>query len=501
MDSLRGLRAQEQAENLYPVGVGRAHEAPENHRDEVSPAVTGLDPAGEAAAAGVRVGDLLVAVDGEPVRDVLEFTFLTSGEPTRLTFERDEKTFDVDLEGLGPTGIEFEQELFDGLRRCNNSCVFCFVHQLPAKVVRRSLLTKDEDYRLSFLHGGYVTMGNFTEDDYERIIDMRLSPLYVSVHATDLAVRREMLGNPNAPDVLDGLRRLQANGIEFYGQVVLVPGYNTGDVLRRTLTDLAELPNMRSTAVVPVGLTDFRERLPQIRELTRQEAAESVDIIHAARSQDRDPRGARFYAADELFAAADRPCPQADYYDDSFELREDGVGMVRSFEDGFLRLAAEAWPAALSPARARPARVAVVTGVAAGRHFERFLMPRLREVEGLAAELVVVENDFFGHGIQVAGLLTGQDILKAVKARGRFDRVLVGEHAFQPGGDIMLDGTTLSDLRSGTHADVRRVADDPRALVEAALGRKLPTACSSEEPAFTAAASRIGMAGLGALEV
>jgi putative radical SAM enzyme (TIGR03279 family) len=477
--------------------VGRAHEAPENHRDEVAPAVTGLDPEGEAALAGVRVGDRLEAVDGEPVRDVLEFTFLTSGEPTRLTFSRGDDRYDVDLEGLGPTGIEFEQELFDGLRRCNNSCVFCFVHQLPAKVVRRSLLTKDEDYRLSFLHGGYVTMGNFTEDDYERIIDMRLSPLYVSVHATDLAVRRQMLGNPKAPDVLDGLRRLRDNGIEFYGQVVLVPGYNTGEVLRRTLHELGEFPNMRSTAVVPVGLTDFRDRLPELRELTREEAAEAVDLVHAARVADQDPRGPRFYAADELFAAAERPCPQAAYYDEAYELREDGVGMVRSFEDGFRRLAEEAWPTAHSPAPARPARVAVVTGVAAARHFERFLMPRLRRAEGLAPELVVVENDFFGHGIQVAGLLTGQDILKAVNARGRFDRVLVGEHAFQPGGDIMLDGTTLSDLQSGTGADVRRVADDPRSLVEAALGLALPGAPDDET---RYAAARVGIAGLGAME-
>lgn len=473
--SLQGLRAQEQAANLLPeVRVPRAHEAAENHRDSVAPAITAVDPDGEGGAAGIRVGDRLLAVNGEPVQDVLEFSFLTSGEPASLELERDGETFEVELPGLVATGLEFERELFDGLRRCDNSCVFCFVHQLPGRVVRRSLLTKDEDYRLSFLHGGYVTLGNFTEEDYQRIEDMQLSPLYVSVHATDPEVRRRMLGNPTAPDVRASLDRLTRAGIEFYGQIVLVPGYNTGPVLEQTLRELAEYPRMRSLAVVPVGLTRFREKLPDLRLLTREEAREAVDLVAQARSREAGPP--RFFAADELFAAAELPLPEAAYYGPGYELREDGVGMIRSFEDEFALLAAAPWPTPV------PARVALCTGAAAGPHFERFLLPRLREVPELEVELVVVPNHFFGTGITVAGLLTGEDILAAVRARGTFDRVLVGEHAFQPGGDIMLDGLTLDDLREGLACEVLRVADAPRALIENLLGSPLPSAGCGPEP-------------------
>ncbi len=479
MDQLRGLRAQEQAGNTLPSGVGRAHEAPENHRDDIAPAVTGLDPEGEAAAAGVQLGDRLLDVNGEPVKDVLEFTFLTSGEPAELTFDREGTPYTVFLEGLAPSGIEFERELFDGLQRCNNSCVFCFVHQLPAKVVRRSLLTKDEDYRLSFLHGGYVTMGNFTDEDYARILDMKLSPLYVSVHATDPEVRKEMLGNPQAPDILEGLHRLKEGGVDFHGQIVLVPGYNTGEILRRSLKDLASFENMRATAVVPVGLTDFRDRLPNLRELTPEECREAIEAIEEARQQ--DPQGTRIFAADELFAGAQLPIPPAEYYDPEFQLREDGVGMVRSFEDEFADLASKPWPETKVPEGSKQARVAIVTGVAAGKHFDRFLLPRLKEQPGLDPEIVVVKNDFFGHGIVVAGLLTGQDILRAVKSRGDFDRVLIGEHAFQPGGDIMLDGSELKDLEKALGTDVRRVADDARSLIEHTLGVPLASCGSSAQ--------------------
>lgn len=479
MLALRGLRAQEQPENLLPApGLARGHEAAETHRDAPPPAVTAVDAAGEAAQAGVRVGDRLLAVQGEPVRDVLEFHFLTGGEPSTLTFERHGEAFEVELEGLGPAGLEFERELFDGLRRCDNSCVFCFVHQLPAKVVRRSLLTKDEDYRLSFLHGGYVTMGNFTEDDYDRIFDMNLSPLYVSVHATDPEVRRRMLGNPTAPDVLEGLRRLDAGGIEFHGQIVLVPGFNTGEVLAKSLRDLAAFPNMRSTAVVPVGLTRFRERLPDIRELTPGEAGEALRLVDQARRA--EPAATpRFFASDELFAAAREPIPTARYYGAGYALREDGVGMIRSFEDGFRQLARGAWPTPQGGGRA-----AIVTGHAAAPHFERFLMPRLRAVPGLEPTLVPVTNEFFGAGITVAGLLTGEDIVAACRRRGRFDRVLLPEHAFQPGGDIMLDGCELADLERSLRTTVLRVADDPGALVQAVLGRAPATTGCGGGPAL-----------------
>ncbi len=466
MQDLKGLRAQEQGRNLP-----RAHEAAEGHRGAAA-IVSGVDLDGEAFLAGLCPGDEILEVDGEPIADVLEFTFRTSGEASVLTVRRGDAVFPVELPGDGPTGLSFEKELFDGVRRCENDCEFCFVHQLPRPGLRRSLMVKDEDYRLSFLHGGYVTLGNFKEADWDRVFTMRLSPLYVSVHVTDDAVRRRMLGNPEAPPVMDQLRRLGDGGIEVHAQIVLVPERNDGELLSRSLTDLGGLDHVRSVAVVPVGLTDHRKNLPVLRSLRTEEAADAVARIEAARRIDRvgGRRRARFFAADELFQLAGLPLPAAAYYGSGFPLREDGVGMLRSFEDRFLK----ALPRA--PAPAVPARVAIVTGTAAAPLFRRVVMPGLAGIPGLAAELVVVENRFFGKGITVAGLLTGVDIEAAVRARmqetGRgFDRVLVGEHAFQPGGEIMLDGPTAAELSARIGARVVRVEDEPAALLAAAAGR------------------------------
>lgn len=467
MEHLRGDRAQEQAQNLGSgSGTSRAHEAAEGHRG--APAVIAeVDPDGEGAAAGLVAGDEVLEVDGEPVRDVLEFTYQTMGESSLLVVRRGEETFAVELPGLGPAGLTFERELFDGVRRCNNNCVFCFVHQLPRQGLRRSLMVKDEDYRLSFLHGGYVTMGNFTEDDWDRVLTMRLSPLYVSVHCTDREARNRMLGNPDAPCILEGLGRLAEGGIDVHAQIVLVPGYNDGALLTRTLADLTAQANVRSVAVVPVGLTDHRKNLPDLRALTPAEAAAAVDQVEASRAADQDASGPRIFGGDELYQLAGRDLPEAGYYGEGYPLREDGVGMIRSFEDGLEALAGEL--EALGPAP-RPGRVAVVTGVAAAPLFRRAVMPALRGLAGVEAELLVVENDFFGHGITVAGLLTSRDIAAAVQAAGAFDRVLVGEHAFQPGGDVMLDGPGRAELAEACGAEVVRVPDHPGSLVDAARG-------------------------------
>lgn len=473
LDVLRGLKAQEQVLDLPPAR--HSHEAAESHRGPLPARVAGLELDGEAFAAGLEKGDEILAVNGAPVADVIEFSFLTSGEPARLTVRRGDATLEFELPGLGPTGIHFERELFDGVRRCENNCVFCFVHQLPTQEARQSLKVKDEDYRLSFLHGGYVTLGNHSDEDYEKILSMRLSPMYVSVHSTDRAVRNRMLGNPDAPDVHAGLGRLRDGGIDFYGQIVLVPGYNTGEDLARTLAELAAYPNMLATAVVPVGLTRHRRNLEKVRALTPAEAAEAIDTVDAAR---RAGRGAapRLFAADELYQLAGRPVPSARYYGRRYPLREDGVGMLRAFEDGFVRRARRGLPAAVPPAR-----VALVTGTSAAGFFTRVVAPALGAVDGLALEVVPVVNEFFGPGITVAGLLTGRDVIAAVSARGRFDRVLLPEHAFQPGGDLMLDGTTRAELEAALGRGVARVDDEPGALVAAALG--LPDRASKRKAA------------------
>ena len=401
-----------------------------------------------AARAGFRRGDRILAVNGEEIRDLIDFQ-VNSADP-RLLFEveREGEVYTLEVHRVHGEnmGIHFEEMR---LRRCNNKCVFCFLHQMP-KGLRRSLYFEDDDYRLSFLHGSYVTLTNMKDADLHRIISQRLSPQYISVHATDPELRQQLLGRrkPTVP-ILDRIRLLAQHKIEMHAQVVICPGINDGSHLERTARDLAEFyPHVRSVALVPVGLTRFRSHLPRLRTVTPELALEYLEAAETWGSRFVGEFGERFiYAADEFFLLSGRPPPQARYYD-SFPQIENGIGMVRTFldrwEQGKLYLGDLA---VRRPGWRTPMRTALVTGTLAAR----FLAPVVDELRDLAlpnATLVPIENGFFGHGITVSGLLTGRDIIASLKD-SPYDLAILPPNCIN-GDGLTIDDMPVADLQAAT---------------------------------------------------
>jgi putative radical SAM enzyme (TIGR03279 family) len=356
-------------------------------------------------------------------------------------------------------GVTFTADVFDGIRICSNDCDFCFVYQNRRKM-RRSLYIKDDDYRLSFLHGDFVTLTNLTEEQFERIIRLNLSPLYVSIHAWDPKVRVQMLRSPKGALIREHLERLLANNIQVHGQIVLWSGVNDGDVLAETIAETAKRhPGILSMAVVPVGLTQYREKLRPVSLVDQELAREIIGQCEGWRRQYLRELGTRFvFPSDEMYLLAELPVPGPRCYE-GFAQRENGVGMVSQFQQEWRRAEAKL-PAAL-PA---PLRVGVVTGTLAVPVL-RPAVERLRQVRGLDAELVPITNDFYGESVTVAGLLVGEDILRQLQARPRFDRVLLPSVCTRDG--YFLDDRHVLELERDLGTEIRVVENRAGALVSA----------------------------------
>jgi len=335
-------------------------------------------------------------------------------------------------------GLEFAKPLFDGLRECNNGCPFCFVRQLP-KGLRPSLYVRDDDYRFSFLLGNFVTLTNLAEEDWRRIGEQRLSPLFVSIHATHLPTRRRMLGNPAAPDIMAQLRRLGEMGIGVHGQIVVWPGVNDGDVLRSSIEDLASLwPTVLTLAIVPVGLTRYH-RGP-VRSLRPDEAAGILDVAGSFRRSLRRRLGHTWlYPSDEIYLLAERPIPGAALYDDDAQ-RENGVGLVRTLLDDWDRVSR---PPLIRPTRSD--RVTLVCGQLVAPFLVR-MAAQLTQRSGTEFAVVPVANRFFGPRVTVSGLLTAQDVLAALASRDLGGCLFLPRAMFDAQGLLTLDGFTLEDM-------------------------------------------------------
>jgi putative radical SAM enzyme (TIGR03279 family) len=386
-----------------------------------------------AERAGFHSGDRIARVNGSPVKDPIDFQVASSESRLLFEVERRGETYEVDVERREGEALGFD---FDEmrLRRCNNKCVFCFLHQMPGGM-RRSLYFEDDDYRLSFLHGSYVTLTNVKDDDLQRIVDQGLTPQYISVHATDPGLRQQLLGRRHETvSILERIDLLASSGIEMHAQVVICPGWNDGEHLERTVRDLHDrYPAVRSVALVPVGLTRYRDHLPELTAVTAEGAAAYVADAERWGRAFVEAGGERFvYPGDELFLLTGRPPPPRDYYD-AFPQIENGIGMVRAFLDR--------WEQDRDPIESlqeTSLHLALVTGQLA-RSFLEPMVAQLPADGGLRAEVVAVANDFFGHGITVSGLLTGQDIIAAVRG-GDWDLVVLPPNA------INGDGLTLDDL-------------------------------------------------------
>ncbi|HEX7120445.1 MAG TPA: DUF512 domain-containing protein [Longimicrobiales bacterium] len=394
--------------------------------------VAQIVPGSIAEELELRIGSRIVRINGEPVRDTIDFRFLEADgllEVEVSSPDGAERTiYEIEKDPGESLGIVPAP---DAVRECANKCVFCFIDGNPAGV-RRTLNLRDDDFRLSFTYGNYVTLTNLGPRGFQRLIDQRLSPLYVSVHATEPEVRMRILGVPRGGEIVEQLRRLTDEGIDVHTQVVLCPGWNDGAHLDRTIEELWALgPGILSLSVVPVGLTQYNLGRP-VRLLTPAEAAAAIDRVDGARERALAERGTGWaYIGDEMFFIAGRPVPETSYYDD-WPLTENGVGSVRKLLDDF--------DAGLKDAPALPGeRIAIVTGTRMAPVFEG-LRGRLERATGAAVTVLGVENTLFGPTVNTAGLLPGRDMLRAVEARGPFDRVLL------PAESLNDDAVFIDDL-------------------------------------------------------
>lgn len=404
--------------------------------------IVSVEPGSAAAEAGIAVHDEIVSVNGRPVRDAIDLRFHTADDRFSLQLKKSgpgrEELWDLDLDLNGENlGVEVEDFRTKG---CNNKCIFCFVDQLPAGS-RKALLFKDDDFRLSFLHGNYITLTNLRTAEIERIVEQRLSPLYVSVHATNLEVRNRMLGRVGDGAFREKLERLVQGGIRLHTQVVLCPTYNDGPVLDETISDLFRYhPGVASVSIVPLGLSAHRRSLDGLVAVTPDFCRAVIEQVTPQQGELRRRSGVTFaYLADEFYLMASQPLPGTDYYD-GFPLTEDGIGMVRRFSDDFGR----------NLRRVRPGRFSGVRGtIVTSLLFQAELrghIERLNARSGSRLEVLAVENDFLGHNITVAGLLAGGDIAAKAKSHSVAARLIVPSEAVSNASKLFVDGLGMEEV-------------------------------------------------------
>jgi putative radical SAM enzyme (TIGR03279 family) len=439
--------------------------------------VVHVDPGSPAERAGILPGDLLREINGRSILDILDYQFHSAEPRLNVLLERSGERIPVRMlvpDGQTP-GLTFEHDLGDKIHTCSNKCVFCFIHQMPKKM-RKTLYLMDDDFRLSFMHGNYVTLTNLSDAEWARILEQRLSPLYVSVHATDPEVRGALLGKRGPTPILPQLRQLNANRIDVHAQIVLCPTLNDGDILRKTVDELADLhpaatglrQGVLSVAVVPVGITKFRERLPKLTTADRDYAAAMIDEFELRSRELKRRLGTRFvWLSDEWYHLSERQVPPASHYED-FPQLEDGIGTVRLYLDELDRLAARIPDTAHVPVSAT-----LVTAELPAAQLHR-TAEVLNSIEGVDVNVCVVQNDFFGGGINIAGLLTAKDIREALRRFPAKQVVYLPEICLRD-GTLFLDDVTVAELREETGLDIRIVEPRPRALFAAmGLARRAP---------------------------
>lgn len=435
--------------------------------------IVGIEPGSVAAELELRPGDELLAINDQAVEDIIDVQFYSAEEELELLIRREGEIllFEAERAYEQSLGLEFAHPTFDvDIRRCNNLCEFCFVLQMGPKF-RRTLYIKDDDYRYSFLFGHYVTLTNLSDHDWWRIETMRLSPLYVSVHVTDTEVRRRFLRNPASGDIMAQLHRLRAYNIEIHAQLVIVPGFNDGEWLSRSIADLATLwpdedaaGGVLSVSVVPVGLTRFHKY--GMRPHTPAEAAATLDYVEALQNDYLDRFGIRFaYLTDEWYLVTGREVPPLEEYD-GHELHENGLGMVRAFLDDWTLVKEEI---AQTPSRPAGKRVTLATAT--------LFAPTLREkatefaaLTGCEVDVQVIRNDRLGDTITVAGLLNGSDVLNQLQVAGYGELIVLPRVMFDHPDTISLDNISPQDIANRLDRPVA-LADSLGDVWDALLGQ------------------------------
>lgn len=428
-----------------------------------------IEPYSIAEEAGLEIGDKLISINGHDFHDILEYRYLTAEyEVTLEVLKKDGTTEMITVENdYEDLGIEFAEGLIDEAQSCKNKCIFCFIDQLP-KGMRETVYFKDDDTRLSFLQGNYVTLTNMSDEEIDRLIKMRVSPINVSVHATEPELRCKMLNNRFAGKCYDIMKRFAENDIYMNCQIVLCPGINDGENLKRTLSDLGALfPNVNSISVVPVGLTRYRDGLYPLTPFTKESSAETIRFVEEIQNEFLEKLGTRLvYLSDEFYVDAGIPVPDAESYE-GFPQIENGVGLIASMQEEFdsaMRLLKN---------KKRSRYVSVATGeIAEG--FIKGLAEKIEQLcEGVKVDVYPIKNNFFGGGVSVSGLVCGCDIIKQLKDKIKTDTLLIPHSMLRDDDNIFLDDTTVEDVEKAIDVKIVPVLNDGYEFVEKILDEEL----------------------------
>ena len=415
---------------------------------------------------GIKAGENLVSINKNKITDVLDYRFYCTERKLKIVIEDKngkQRKVKIKKDEYDDIGLEFETYLMDKQRSCRNKCIFCFIDQMPPNM-RETLYFKDDDARLSFLFGNYITLTNVSDEEIDRIIKMHITPINISVHTTNPELRCKMMNNRFAGDALKYMYRLCENGIKINCQLVLVPGYNDGDELKKTLADLEKLyPNVESVAAVPVGLTKFREGLAKITPFNKDTAKAVIDTMNEFGDKCYEKYGDRlFYPSDEFYNLAQLPMPEENYYGEMLQL-ENGVGMSALLKGEFIR--------ALEDESRTPKgeKLTIATGKGAYKLIKSLVDLAEIKWHNIDCEVVPIENYYFGELITTTGLITGSDLIKNLKGKENLSKVLISGAMLRNEGDIFLDDLSPDDVEKEIGAEIKVIDCDGAALLDALL--------------------------------
>ena len=404
--------------------------------------ITSIEDGSLAERYGIRINDIVLALNGKTDFDIIDYMMDTSEEEFELTIKthNDINTIKIVNNDFEPLGISFEHFTIDKPKRCANNCIFCFMKQLP-KGLRDTLYFQDDDYRLSFLHGNYITLTNVTDTELDRIIKYQLSPMNISLHATDPALRIALTRNPQSSRIMNQLEKLKNGGIEFNAQLVLCPGYNDREQLDKTLADmLTLLPAIKSLSCVPVGLTKYREGLTELTQFDEVGANAVISIIERFREKAYLLSDTHlFYASDEFFILAKQPIPSDEYYDDYLQY-ENGVGIVRSFMDEIDHQLKN------NQSLVETRKVTIITGILGYPILNEKVSQIKKQYHSLKINVVAIENHFFGTTITASGLVCGSDIIDQLQDTAYHDILIIPSNMLKDDEDIFLDNIKITDI-------------------------------------------------------
>ncbi|MBQ4347370.1 MAG: DUF512 domain-containing protein [Firmicutes bacterium] len=432
--------------------------------------IKGILPGSIAEELEILPGEELLSINGEKIRDIIDYRYLIADEYLELlikTSDGEEYIAEVEKEAEEDLGLIFENGLMDEARGCRNKCVFCFIDQLP-RGMRETLYFKDDDSRLSFLQGNYVTLTNMSDEEIKRLAFYHLSPINISVHSTDSVLRRKMLNNKNAGELMPRLKILSEAGIDLNFQIVLCRGVNDGEALLRSIDELFELgEHARSLSVVPAGLTKYREGLFPLSPFDKEESAEIIRLIEKKQQEFKSKRGSAFvFAADEFYISGELPIPPCEAYED-FPQLENGVGMLallkEEFEEALFNAKKEK-----NPFEGKGRIVSLATGIAAADHIKDLCEKAQESFPGLKINVYPIKNDFFGHKITVSGLLTGGDIIAQLSEKELGDKLLLPGNLLRSGEHTLLDDVTIEDIEKALNIKIS-ITDGGKSLLEALL--------------------------------